>query len=196
LVAFDEAQDGGDPTVTIHFQVPAHGQGEYTIQVAPSPLTSQATQGEYALVVSKGEAGESATAAAAGMATTGPIRAAAAGPATAVGGGDGRHSATANRVAVRRWQDRTMPGVTLTPVHNRSIPGVTFTTNDGAPSSSELLKKVLVRAVGPDMPGAATFEVGRHHKLGFTRSAIGLLQGLRRSSVPMRLIDRSSAVTS
>jgi hypothetical protein len=66
LVAFDEAQDGGDPTVTIHFQVPAHGQGDYTIQVAPSPLTSQPTQGEYALVVSKGEAGESAAAAAAG----------------------------------------------------------------------------------------------------------------------------------
>src|SRR5262249_54860075 len=79
LVAFDEAQDGGDPTVTIHFQVPAHGQGEYTIQVAPSPLTSQPTQGEYALVVTKGEAGESAAAAAAGMATTGPIRAAASG---------------------------------------------------------------------------------------------------------------------
>jgi hypothetical protein len=187
LVAFDEAQDGGDPTVTIHFQVPAHGQGEYTIQVAPSLLTSQPTQGEYALVVTEGEAGESATAAAAGMTTTGPIHAAAAGRATAVGGGDGRHPAIANSVAVGRWHDRTIPGA---PVQNRSIPGVAFTPVESAPSSSALPKKASARAAGPDMPGAAAFEVGRHRKLGFTRSAIGLLQGLRRSSVPMRLIDR------
>jgi len=38
-----------------HFQVPGDGQGWYTIRVAPSPLTPQPTEGEYALVVSAGE---------------------------------------------------------------------------------------------------------------------------------------------
>jgi hypothetical protein len=52
LVAFDEALDSNDPTVTIHFDVPRNGRGRYTIRVAPSPLTTQPTQGEYALVVS------------------------------------------------------------------------------------------------------------------------------------------------
>ena len=55
LVAFDEARDSGHRTVTIHFQVPRDGQGWYTIRVAPSPLTPQPTEGEYALVVSAGE---------------------------------------------------------------------------------------------------------------------------------------------
>jgi hypothetical protein len=55
LVALDEAQDSNNQTVTIHFRVPTNGQGRYTIRVAPSPLTPQPTQGEYALVVSGGE---------------------------------------------------------------------------------------------------------------------------------------------
>jgi hypothetical protein len=172
LVASDEAPDSHDRTVTIHFQVPKNGQGRYTIRVAPSPLTPQPTQGEYALVVSGGEDDGSDTAAAAAMATSGPIRAEASGPTTAVGGGDGRDAAIANLVAVGRWQDRAMPGVLFTPV-------------DGAPSSRDVPKRVSARAVRPDMARAAVFEVGRHFKLGSTRSTTGRLQGLRRSSVPM-----------
>src|SRR5262249_43315315 len=85
LVAFGEAQDSGDRTVTIHFQVPGNGQRPYTIRVAPSPSTPQPTQGEYALIVSGGEDDGSDTAAA--MATSRPsgrIRVAASGPTTAV----------------------------------------------------------------------------------------------------------------
>jgi hypothetical protein len=177
LVAFGEAQDSGDRTVTIHFQVPGNGQRQYTIRVAPSPLTPQPTQGEYALVVSGGE--DDGSDAAASMATSRPsgrIRAAASGPTTAVGGGDGRGAAIANLFAVGCWQDRAMPGVLFTP-------------EDGAPSSRDVPKRVSVRAVRPDMARAAVFEVGRHYKLGFTRSAAGRLQGLRRSSVPMQLMD-------
>jgi hypothetical protein len=177
LIAFDEAHDSNDRTVTIHFQVPKNGQGRYTIRVAPSPLVPQPTQGEYALVVSKSEAGESAAAAAAAMATSGPIRAEASGPTTAVGGGDGRDAAIANLFAVGRWQDRMMPGVLFTP-------------DDGAPSSRDVPKRVWARAVRPDMARAAVFEVGSHWKMGFPRTATGRLQGLRRSSVPMQLMDR------
>jgi hypothetical protein len=89
LVAFAEAQ-GNDRTVTIQFQVPKNGRERYVIKVAPSPLTSQPTQGEYALVVSGREDDASDTAAAAALATSGPIPAEASGPTAAVGGGDGR----------------------------------------------------------------------------------------------------------
>jgi hypothetical protein len=99
LVAFDEAQDSSDRTVAIDFQVPGNGQRQYTIRVAPSPLTPQPTEGEYALVVSGGEDDGFDAAAAAAMATSGPIRVEAAGPATAVGGGDGRGAALADSFA-------------------------------------------------------------------------------------------------
>src|SRR5262249_1895039 len=117
LVALDEAENSNDRTATIHFQVPTNGQGRYTTPLAPSPLTPEPTQGEYALVVSGSE--DDGSDAAASMATSRPsgrIRAAALGPATAVGGGDGRDAATANLFAVGRWQDRAMPGVLFTPV--------------------------------------------------------------------------------
>jgi hypothetical protein len=96
LVAFDEAQDSNDRTVDIHFEVPGNGRRRYTIQVAPSPLTPQPTQGEYSLVVSGSEDDGSETAAAAAMATSGPIRAEASGPIATVGGGDGRGAIAAN----------------------------------------------------------------------------------------------------
>src|SRR5262249_31790205 len=67
LVAYSEARNSNDRTVTIHFQVPTNGQGRYTIGVAPSPLTPQPTQGEYALVVSGSEDDASGTAAAAAI---------------------------------------------------------------------------------------------------------------------------------
>ena len=178
LVALDEAESSNDRTATIHFQVPTNGQGRYTIRVAPSPLTPQPTQGEYALVVSGSE--DDGSDAAASMATSRPsgrIRAAASGPTTAVGGGDGRDAAIANLFAVGRWQERAMPGVGFTPV-------------DGAPSSRDVPNRVSAQAVRPDMARAAVFEVGRHSNLGFIRSAAGRLQGLRRSSVPMQLVDR------
>jgi hypothetical protein len=178
LVAFDEAQNSNDQTVTIHFQVPKNGQGRYTIRVAPSPLTPQPTQGEYALVISSGEGDGSD--AAASMATSRPsgrIRAAASRPTTAVGGRDGRDAAIANLFRAGRWQDRAMPGVL-------------FTTVDGAPSSRDAPKRVSAQAVRPDMARAAVFEVGRHHNSGFTRSAAGRLQGMRLPSVPMQLVDR------
>jgi hypothetical protein len=94
LVAYSEASNSDDRGVTIHFQVPGNGQMQYTIRVAPSPLTPQPTEGEYALVVSSSEDDGSDTAAAAAMATSGPIRAGASGPTTAVGGGDGRGAAS------------------------------------------------------------------------------------------------------
>jgi hypothetical protein len=90
LIAFDEAHDSSDRTVSIHFQVPKNGQGRYTIRVAPSPLVPPPTEGEYALIVSDGEGDGSDAAAAAAMTTSGPSRAEAAGPTEAVGGGDGR----------------------------------------------------------------------------------------------------------
>src|SRR5262249_29882297 len=99
LITFDEAQDSNDRTVAIHFQVPRNGQGQYTIRVAPSPLTPQPTEGEYALVVSGSEDDGSDTAAAAAMATSGPIRAEASSPTTALGGGDGRGAALADSFA-------------------------------------------------------------------------------------------------
>jgi hypothetical protein len=67
--------------------------------VAPSPLTPQPTQGEYALVVSAGEVDGSGKAVAAAMATSGPTGAEASSPTTAVGGGDGRGAALANSFA-------------------------------------------------------------------------------------------------
>jgi hypothetical protein len=177
LIAFDEAQDSSDRTVAIHFQVPGNGRRQYTIRVAPSPLTPQPTQGEYALLVSGSDDDGSDTAAAAAMATSGPIRVEASGPTTAVDGGDSRDAAIVNRFAVGRWQDRAVPGVLFTPV-------------DGAPSSRDVPKRASAQAVRPDMARAAVFEVGRHYNLGFTRSAAGRLQGMRRSSVPMQLMDR------
>jgi hypothetical protein len=90
LVAFDEAQNSNDRTVAVHFQVPRNGQGHYTIRVAPSPLTPQPTQGEYALIVSAGEHDGSDTAAAVAMATSGPIRDEAWGSTSVIGGRDGR----------------------------------------------------------------------------------------------------------
>jgi hypothetical protein len=56
LVAFAEAPDSGHRTVDLQFQVPSNGQKRYTIRVAPSPLTPQPTEGEYALSVSLVEA--------------------------------------------------------------------------------------------------------------------------------------------
>jgi sugar lactone lactonase YvrE len=94
LVAFDEAHDSNDRMVTIHFQVPKHGHGRYTIRLAPSPLTPQPTQGEYALVISGGEDDGSDTAAAVAMATSGPIPAEARGSTTAIGGHEGRGAAS------------------------------------------------------------------------------------------------------
>jgi hypothetical protein len=100
LVAYSEASNSDDRGVTIHFQVPKNGQGRYTIRVAPSPLMPQPTEGEYALVISSGEEDDrSDTAAAAAIATSGPIRAEAAGTPAAVGGGNGRAAALANSFA-------------------------------------------------------------------------------------------------
>jgi streptogramin lyase len=96
LVAFDEAQGSNDRTVAIRFQVPGNGQRQYTIRVAPSPLTAQPTEGEYALVVSGSDDDGSDTAPTAAMATSGPIRAEGSGPVIAVGGGDGGGADVAN----------------------------------------------------------------------------------------------------
>jgi hypothetical protein len=177
LVAYSEASNSDDRGVTIHFKVPGNGRKQYTIRVAPSPSTPQPTEGEYALVVSGSEDDGPDEATAVAPAPSGSIGTEASGPTAAVGGGDGRGAAIANLFAVGRWQDRAMPGVLFTPI-------------DGAPSSRDLPKRVSARAVRPDMARAAVFEVGRHYNMGFTRIAAGRLQGLRRSSVPMQLMDR------
>jgi hypothetical protein len=108
LVAFDEAENSNDRTATIHFQVPTNGQGRYTIRVAPSPLTPQPTEGEYALVVSAGEVDGSDKAASAATATSGPIHAEASGATTAALG-HGWGAAIANLFAPATWDaDNTL----------------------------------------------------------------------------------------
>jgi hypothetical protein len=143
LVAFDEAQDSNNRTVTIHYRVPTNGQGRYTIRVAPSPLTPQPTQGEYALVVSGGEDDGSDTAAATAMATSGPIRAEASGPTAAVGGGDGRGAAVADSFAA------AARGAASTLAVDSGSGGAA--RNDGAPSplTTTAVSGMLDRPEGP-----------------------------------------------
>jgi hypothetical protein len=180
LVAFDEAQDTNDPTVTIHFQVPGNGQRQYTIRVAPSPLKPQPTEGEYALVVSDSEDDRSDTVATAAMATSGPIRAGASGPATTVG--DSRGAARADYFAATAPDAASTMAVDISPgdaARTERTSSPLTTAGSGMLDRPEGLSRLVVvgqpYSLGPD-----TFD--KSHSRVQRRASVATIKSLPRGN--------------